>query len=1071
MKKQIIALFIIFTGLAFSVKAQMNTPDIIDQIEPSSASANTSNLTVTITLKNLGTPPVPPEQVTPSAVKIGTMNGQNIVRNKNVVKAIFTIPSSEPTGSKDLTLTFPSRNRGSIIFTKDSAFRVTDSTDGGHPTDPEPDPAINVDEVTLYAPLEQTTTFLVDADGNVIKTWESDNAPALSAYLLDDKSLLRTTSLGRNGNTVFGNTGGAGGRVERFDWDGNKIWEFEYSTDNYLLHHDIEYLPNGNILMIAWQVKNRTEAIQAGRNPFLLSDGELWPDKIIEVAPNSGSGGTIVWEWCVWDHLVQDYDASKANYGVISQHPEKIDLNFVLNRPGADWTHINAIDYNPDLDQILLTVRNFSEVWIIDHNTTTTKAAGAAGDLLYRWGNPQTYDRGSSDDQMLFVPHDGQWIESDLPGEGDILIFNNGEGRPNGNYSSVDQFTPPVNARGDYTLDNNAAYAPTSLTWSYQANPEQSFYANHISGAQRLANGHTLICDGPAGTFFQVTDSGTKVWEYVNPYTFTNPRGQTDNSVFRAIRYNLSDSNTTDPIDQNPDPLPTEGLTYPIVDTGQSKYYNDLQEISAPGQGESFYGQDAHFKGIQPHYSISSDGLTVIDHVTGLAWTKSPDLDRDGDIDVHDKLTFSEAQSYPNTLNAQNFGGYDDWRLPTIKELYSLMNFSGTDPSGPQASNLTPFIDDNYFDFGYGDTNGGERLIDAQFWSSNIYSGTVFGNQTAAFGLNLADGRIKGYPASGGRITKTCYVYFVRGNTDYGINKFKDNSDGTITDTATGLMWSQDDSGNKSDNGPRSGMTWEEALAWVQQKNGESYLGYNDWRLPNAKEMQSIVDYSRSPDATHSAAIDPIFNVTQITNEAGQTDYPWYWTSTTHLKANGMADAAAYICFGRSLGYMNGSWIDVHGGGSQRSDQKSGVFNQYTYVSDGYYFNQSPQGDAARSYNYVRPVRDVSVSSGVKRATSAKETTVAIPETIELEQNYPNPFNPTTNIRFSLPSTLNVEIAIFNLQGQKVKTLLSGLYTAGNHQVTWDGTDNSGMKLASGVYIYQIISGHQRIVRKMNLLK
>jgi hypothetical protein len=191
-------------------------------------------------------------------------------------------------------------------------------------------------------------------------------------------------------------------------------------------------------------------------------------------------------------------------------------------------------------------------------------------------------------------------------------------------------------------------------------------------------------------------------------------------------------------------------------------------------------------------------------------------------------------------------------------------------------------------------------------------------------------------------------------------------------------MWSQNDSGNGASTGPRSGLTWEEALAWVQQKNDETYLGYNDWRLPNAKEMQSILDYSRALDATNSAAIDPVFNITQITNEAGQADYPWFWTSTTHVRSNGDGSAGVYICFGRALGYMNNAWMDVHGAGAQRSDEKGGGFSGYTYVSDGYYFDQSPQGDATRIYNYVRLVRDaettISTPTPTPTATPASST-------------------------------------------------------------------------------------------------
>ncbi|MCG8428672.1 MAG: DUF1566 domain-containing protein [Chromatiales bacterium] len=388
-------------------------------------------------------------------------------------------------------------------------------------------------------------------------------------------------------------------------------------------------------------------------------------------------------------------------------------------------------------------------------------------------------------------------------------------------------------------------------------------------------------------------------------------------------------------------------VSYPIVDTGQTQFFDNSAEVIQPEPGEYFYGQDAHYQGNQPTYQNNANG-TVTDLVTGLTWTKSPDLNGDGSINADDKLSFDEALNYPDTLNAQNYGGHNDWRLPTMKELYSLMNFSGTDPMINQTDGLTPFIDTNYFDFGYGDVTAGERIIDAQFWSSNAYVGYVFDTQSATFGLNLADGRIKGYPTSG-HVIKTNYVYFVRGNVDYGINDFADNSDGTISDHATGLMWSKDDSG--------MGLNWEEALDWVEQMNSLNYLGYSDWRLPNAKEMQSIVDYSRAPDVTQSAAIDPIFNTTEITSEGGEIDYPWFWTGTTHIRSDGNGSAGVYICFGRATGYMNGSWMDVHGAGAQRSDQKAGNFTGYTYEPNGYYFAQSPQGDATRIYNYVRLVR------------------------------------------------------------------------------------------------------------------
>ncbi len=432
-------------------------------------------------------------------------------------------------------------------------------------------------------------------------------------------------------------------------------------------------------------------------------------------------------------------------------------------------------------------------------------------------------------------------------------------------------------------------------------------------------------------------------------YTITST-AQSDVGNYKCIVTNDFGSDTSEIacLTVNTDPLPES--SYPIVDTGQVKCYDNNAQITAPAFGDAFYGQDAQVNGNQPSYTVSNDGLTVYDNVTGLTWTRTADINNDGAIDVDDKLTSAEAMLYPDVLNAVSFGGYKDWRLPTIKELYSLMNFTGEDPSGysGDTSGLVPFIDDETFGFGYGDESAGERIIDAQWASSTMYVSTTMNGNETMFGLNLADGRIKGYPTN----NKLYYVYFVRGNTDYGVNNFVDNSDGTITDKATGLMWSQDDCGAVDGTGPWSGMNWQDALAWVQAQNSQSYCGYSDWRLPNAKEMQSIVQYTRSPDTTNSAAIDPIFNVTQITNEAGEVDFPWYWTGTTHANTGGQGQSGAYICFGKGLGYWTNVWQDVHGAGCQRSDPKSGDPADYPT-------GHGPQGDAIRIYNYVRLVRDV----------------------------------------------------------------------------------------------------------------
>ncbi len=373
-----------------------------------------------------------------------------------------------------------------------------------------------------------------------------------------------------------------------------------------------------------------------------------------------------------------------------------------------------------------------------------------------------------------------------------------------------------------------------------------------------------------------------------------------------------------------------------LVDTNQNDCYNaNGSTITCPAEGEDFYGQDAQFTGNIPSYTDNNDG-TITDNMTDLMWQQSPDTDGDGDIDAADKLSYTQAQSYCENLSQ---AGHTDWVLPDIKQLYSLIDFNGTDPSGyngNDTSGFSPFIDTNYFNFAYGDTSAGERIIDSQYASSTLYVSNT--SEELLFGVNFADGRIKGYGLRIRGQDKTFFVSCVRQNANYGQNDFADNGNGTVTDNATGMMWAQNDSGE--------GLNWQESLAYCSELND---AGYDDWQLPDVKELQSIVDYSRSPDTTNSAAIDPLFSVTAITNEAGQTDYPAYWSSTTHANyVNGKN--AAYLNFGRAMGYMNGSWRDVHGAGAQRSDPKAGDPANYPT-------GKGPQGDAIRIYNYARCVR------------------------------------------------------------------------------------------------------------------
>jgi hypothetical protein len=385
---------------------------------------------------------------------------------------------------------------------------------------------------TLFAPINSTTTYLIDTVGRVVNTWESAYRPAHSVYLLENGHLLRTGALEPRENSTF-RAGGAGGHVQEFTWDGKLVWDYTYASDTYLLHHDIEYMPNGNILMIAWEKKSPNELIAAGRDPGTIPDQGLWVDHVIEVKPTGKTGGDIVWQWHVFDHVIQDVDASRANHGDVAKHPELLDLNYTPRRGriNEDWNHTNAIDYNPALDQIILTLHTMSELLVIDHSTTTDEAtghtggrSGKGGDILYRWGNPQVFRAGDTRDQRLFAPHDATWIEPGLDGAGNIMVFNNGTGRSNGRYSSVDVIAPPLGNKGRYTRTPGSAYGPSTEQWIYTDENKPDFFSQNISGAQRLPNGNTLICSGAVGTIFEVTADKKVVWKYVHPGSGRGPR-------------------------------------------------------------------------------------------------------------------------------------------------------------------------------------------------------------------------------------------------------------------------------------------------------------------------------------------------------------------------------------------------------------------------------------------------------------------------------------------------------------------------------------------------------------------
>ncbi|WP_264876390.1 Lcl C-terminal domain-containing protein [Vibrio agarivorans] len=404
-------------------------------------------------------------------------------------------------------------------------------------------------------------------------------------------------------------------------------------------------------------------------------------------------------------------------------------------------------------------------------------------------------------------------------------------------------------------------------------------------------------------------------------------------------------------------------FTYPIVDTFQTQCSNSQTLVDeCPEKGSAYYGQDAQYIGRMPNYTVNDNG-TVRDNHTGLLWAQAIDTNGDGRITVADKMTYDQAMVYAANLR---LGGYVDWRVPSIKELYSLMMFDGEDPSGlrgKSSATVRPFIDQTVFGFESGDLSAGERLIDSQYVSSTKYVAMTMRGDETVFGVNFIDGRIKGYGTRARRGgEKTFYVLAVRGNSDYGINNYSISGNGTIHDRATGLTWQKSDS--------EKGMNWGEALEYCETLE---LAGRTDWRLPNIKELHSIVSYVRSPVTTKSAAIDPSFYSTAITNEAGKRDFPNYWSSTTHVNLQN-AKQAAYIAFGRSMGKMHNEWLDVHGAGAQRSDPK-------VYSGRNYPDGKGPQGDAVRFENFARcvaggEVTEVEAPSHIERERKTYDLTL-----------------------------------------------------------------------------------------------
>lgn len=410
-------------------------------------------------------------------------------------------------------------------------------------------PSQSYDGYNLIYPHNQSSVYLIDNCGEIVHEWADDDnwRPGNTACLTEDGLLYKT----KRDATVTSDdiwAGGGGAILEIRDWDNNLVWDFQMNDSINRLHHDFAVTEDGNIIALAWELKTTEECIAAGRDTSTLAQKVMWPDWIFEIDPTTDE---IVWEWHTWDHLVQDFDSSKANYGIIAEEADRIDVNFGRVDGHPDWMHGNSLDYNEDIGQLLLSVPYFNEIWIIDKTTTTSEAAGSfggfsnkGGDLMYRWGNPLTYGQGDSTDQKFFFQHDSHWVDDHLetthPHFGKIAVFNN---RFADDYSVVSLIRPQWSMYEWRYETEQGKFLPESYDLNLTHPDLTSLFSTGLSSAQFLPNGNALILGGRFGYSFEMTPDDDIVWEYVTPWKGTQSATQGDsltvnqNLTFRIHRY------------------------------------------------------------------------------------------------------------------------------------------------------------------------------------------------------------------------------------------------------------------------------------------------------------------------------------------------------------------------------------------------------------------------------------------------------------------------------------------------------------------------------------------------------
>lgn len=519
----------------------------------------------------------------------------------------------------------------------------------------------SMDGYVFFTPNSSNRAYIVDNQGFVVNEYVRGNRPGFSAYMLENGLMLRTNKV----NDPYFNQASTGGQVELVDWNDNTVWSYLFNTPQYIQHHDVSIMPNGNILIPGWERITPNEQLEYGRNSNNISSPDLWGEFIWEVKPIGTNEIEIVWRWHLQDHFIQDIDPSKSNYGVIGDNIGKVDINYL--GPGAwdddDWWHCNAIDYNEELDQIVLNSRNNNETWIIDHSTTIEEAAsdqggrsGQGGDLIFRWGNPEAYDKGTPGNLRMYGSHGHYWIEDGLPNAGKIMYFNNGEDRPEGWYSTIELLDLNPDENGNYPIDNNGRYLPAEPELVYEASPDPfAFRSSYLSNARQLENGNVFINEGGDGRYFEINEDKEIVWQYINPVGFGGSAQQGEqpsfNSTFRAYKYAVDfpgfegkdlspqyrlEGDENPLLSNNRDLLKLNINLYAdskgkriLIENGDQRHLRELTIFNLSGQEISSYKID----GSEPNYSFQTQSgiqgiyIATITMKDGSALSKKIHLD------------------------------------------------------------------------------------------------------------------------------------------------------------------------------------------------------------------------------------------------------------------------------------------------------------------------------------------------------------------------------------------------------------------------------------------------------------